>query len=377
MSESPPPRGSGAQPPGGGSPWLRSQPDTVADLVSFAESDYSTVKVVTLTDVAQLAKVSPATVSRYLKGQRVRRAEAVRLAIEQLGYRPSEIARSLQSGITRFVGVVVPDVSNPFFAAVVKGIEVVSQQASLNVLLSNTDEDIEREREVIHGLVGLVRGVILVPAREDSDNTEELRRARVPVVLLDRQVHSDSGFDCVMVDNRGGAGQAVRYLAQLGHERIALISGPLKTTPGRERYEGFVDALEDAGLELDPSLVQVGDFKQESGRQATLRLLGLPTPPTAIVASNNLMSMGGLQALRDLRVRVPEDVSFVGFDDLELAELLTPPLSVIARPMAQQGILAMRLLRNRMEGDSSTPPKNIVLETHLMERGSCGSPTGT
>lgn len=325
-------------------------------------------------DVARLSDVSVATVSRHLAGQHVRRAAAVQSAIEQLGYRPSHVARSLKSGITRSVGVVVPDVSNPFFAAVVKGVESVSRRSSLNIFLSNTDESVEREREQLQVLVGRVDGVILAPAKEDSDNTGELRRAGVPIVLLDRRLRGADHFDRVMIDNHGGTAQAVAYLVGLGHERIGFISGPLDTTPGRERHEGFVSALEAAGIELDPSLVQMGDFRQESGYQATLRLLGLMVPPTAILASNNLMSMGALRALHRTSVQMPEELSFIGFDDLDLGEEFTPPLSVVSRPMVEQGVLAMRLLGKHIDGGGRSEPQHIVLETRLTPRGSCGPP---
>lgn len=327
-------------------------------------------------DVARLSGVSQATVSRHLAGQRVRRADAVQSAIEELGFRPSAAARSLKSGITRSVGVVVPDVSNPFFAAVVKGVESASRRAALHIFLSNTDESVERERELLHGLVGRVDGVILAPAREESDNTGELRRAGVPIVLLDRRLRDDDDLDSVLVDNEGGAAQAVEHLLGLGHDRVGFISGPLDTTPGGRRHDGFIGAMERAGLAVDPALVQFGDFRQESGYQATLRLLGLPLPPTALFAANNLMSVGALHALHHMGVKIPQELSFIGFDDLELGELLTPPLSAVSRPMVEQGVLAMRLLSNRIDGPGAAEPRHIVLETRLAARGSCGPPHG-
>ncbi len=327
--------------------------------------------MVTIGDVAKQARVSTTTVSRHLAGQRVREAAAVQASIEALNFRANEMARSLKSGVTRTIGLVVPDVSNPFFAAVTKGVESVSRQLELNVFLSNTDENVERERAVLHGLIGRVDGVILAPAREESDNTAELRRARVPIVLLDRRLTDGDDLDCVLVDSTGGASQAARHLLSLGHHRIGLISGPLDTTPGRERYEGFTAALRAAGGDIDPALVQMGDFKTESGYQAALRLLGLPVAPTAIFSANNLMSIGALRALHDMGVRIPDELSLIGFDDLELAELLSPPLTVISRPAVEQGVLAMRLLRNRIEAKRSGRAQHIVLDTRLTVRGSC------
>ncbi len=328
----------------------------------------------TIGDVARMAGVSTTTVSRHLAGQKIRQVAAVEATIATLDFRASAAARSLKSGVTRSIGLVVPDVSNPFFAAVAKGVESVSRQLDLNVFLSNTDESVDRERSVLRGLIGRVDGVILAAARESSDNTEALRRAGVPIVLLDRRLSGCDDLDSVLVDSEGGATQAAEHLLSLGHRRIGLINGPLDTTPGRQRCEGFVAALSAAEVELDPALVQMGDFKDDSGYQATLRLLGLPVAVTAIFSANNLMSIGVLRALDHIGVRVPDELSFVGFDDLELAEMLSPPLSVISRPAVEQGVLAMRLLRNRIEGNGPPNAQHIVLGTTLTVRGSCGPP---
>ncbi|MEJ7742459.1 MAG: LacI family DNA-binding transcriptional regulator [Nocardioidaceae bacterium] len=328
----------------------------------------------TIGDVARMAGVSTTTVSRHLAGHKIREVAAVEATIAALDFRASAVARSLKSGVTGSVGLIVPDVSNPFFAAVVKGVESVSRQLELNVFLSNTDESVERERSVLQGLIGRVDGLILVPVREEADNTQELRRAGVPIVLLDRLLNGCDDLDSVLVDSRGGAAQAADHLLKLGHQRIGLISGPLDTTPGRERYEGFMETLARAGVRQDPALIHMGDFKHESGYQATLRLLGLPWPVTAIFSVNNLMSAGVLRALHHMGVRVPGELSFVGFDDLELAELLSPPLTVISRPAAEQGVLAMRLLRNRIEGKGPARPQHIVLDSQLTVRGSSGPP---
>ncbi len=325
----------------------------------------------TIGDVAKQAGVSTTTVSRHLAGQRVRQAAAVQASIEALDFRASHAARSLKSGVTRTIGLVVPDVSNPFFAAVAKGVESVSRQQGLKVFLSNTDESVELERDVLQGLIGRVDGVILVPAKERSDNTVELRRAEVPIVLLDRRLLDARDLDSVLVDSRGGARRAVEHLLSFGHRRVGLVSGPLDTTPGRERYDGFVEALDAAGVGVDPALVQTGDFKADSGYQATLHLLGSPSNVTAIFSANNLMSVGVLRALHHIGVRVPDEVSVIGFDDLELAELMSPPLSVIERPAVEQGVLAMRLLRNRMEDKGPRRAQHIVLDTNLIARGSC------
>lgn len=344
-------------------------------MVSISAIGYSGRLLPTISDVARQAGVSTATVSRHLSGQPVRSHAAIVDAIGVLNFRPSALARSLKSGRTRSIGVAVPDVTNPFFAAVVMGIESACREDGYHVFLCNTEESSERERAVLSELYGRVDGIILAPATEDARTANDLRRADVPIVFLDREITDCADYDSVVVDNAGGGRQAAEYLLELGHERIAMIGGPLDTTPGRGRHEGFVAAIEAAGLEMAPDLVQIGDFRQASGYQAALRLLGLHPAPTAIFAANNAMAMGALHAFHEMHVRLPDELSFLSFDDLELGELLSPPLTTISRPMREQGVLAMRLLRNRLEEGGEQPPRRrTVLATHLKVRGSCAPP---
>jgi LacI family transcriptional regulator len=330
----------------------------------------------TMYDVARLAGVSPATVSRHLRGQPVRDAERVQRAIDELGYFPNAVARTLKSGVTQTVGIVVPDVTNPFFASLVKGAESIAREQGYTLLLCNTDESSEREEALLADLIRRVDGVILAPATEQDETPLHVRQAGVPVVFVDRSlVHGDQ-FDSVLVDNQGGARQAARHLVSLGHQRIAMISGPLNTTPGRGRYEGFLAELTEHSIELPDEYLRAGDFRESSGHQETLRLLALPEPPTAIFTANNLMTIGALKALHDMRVRLPEQMSLIGFDDLELAPLLSPPVTVIDRPTVEQGVLAMRLLISKMREDSPGTPRHIELETRLCVRESCAPPPG-
>jgi LacI family transcriptional regulator len=340
-------------------------------VASIPDIDISTP---TIKDVARRAGVSASSVSRFLRGERVRNAGPIQQAVDELGFRPSPLARSLKSGLTQHVALVVPDVSNPFFAEVVKGSEAVSRRAGYNILLVNTDESVEREHEVMAALAGRVDGIILAPATERAEAVADLRRAGAPIVFLDRELEGNETFDCVLVDNAGGARLAAEHLIELGHERIGLISGPLDTTPGRGRHEGFVDALAESDIELSPSYVQIADFREEGGYQATLRLLAAEPPPSAVFAANNFMSIGALRALDTLGVTMPDELSFVGFDDLKLAELLKPSLTVVSRPTEEQGALAMRLLLDRLGGKDNTPPRRIVLETKLTVRGSTAAP---
>lgn len=325
----------------------------------------------TMADVAEHAGVSTATVSRYLKGQLVRQAEAVRAAIEELDFRPNPIAQNLASGTTRSCALVVPDITNPFFAAVVRGVEKVCRDAGYDLVLYNTDEDPARELHILEQLKGRVDGLLLAPTSEAGSSLELVRAAQLPVVLIDREARDYDDVDSVKVDNVSGSRQAIDHLLGLGHSRIGVVTGPLASTPGRERLEATLAALEEAGIELEDALVQNGGFKEEGGYHATLRLLALPEIPSAIFVHNNLMTIGALRAVRDMGLRIPDQVSVIGFDDHEFANLLTPPLTVVNRPMAEQGTLAMRLLLNRLAAPSETQARHLVLETNLTIRQSC------
>lgn len=333
-------------------------------------------EIPTIHDVATRAGVSIATVSRHVSGKRVRNASAIEAAIADLGYRPSPAARNLRSGQTEAVGVVVPDITNPYFAAVVKGAESVieAEDRRLHLLVASAEENVERERRMLDRLAGNVDGVILGPVTTRAATLDGLRQLEVPVVLLDRDLEHGGSFDAVLVENVGGARQAAEYLTGLGHRRIGLIAGPLDTTPGRGRYDGFRLGLEAAGLGLEDELVEIGDFREASGFDAARRLLSLRPRPTAIFSSNNLMTAGALRALRSLELRIPEEVSVIGFDDLPLGELLDPPLTVVDRPMEPQGEAAMRLLLDRLDGAEAADPQRIVLDAALEVRASCTAP---
>jgi LacI family transcriptional regulator len=331
--------------------------------------------LVTIHEVAARAGVSPATVSRFLRGQPVRSSEAIQAAVEELGYWPSAAAQSLKSGRTHTIGVVVPDITNPYFAAVVKGMESVTRTEQYRIILANSDESSEREDHVLADLARRVDGVILAPATEQDRTPLNVRDTNVPLVFIDRDLADGKEFDAVLVDNADGGRQAAEHLLGLGHTRIAAISGPPDTTPGRRRREGFLETLAAGGVGIAPEHDLIGDFREQSGYQLTLSLLSLPEPPTAIFTANNLMTLGALKALHDMRVDVPGQVSLIGFDDLDTGPLLRPPLTVIDRPMVEQGVLAMRLLLRRLNPQYVNDiPRRIVLGTKLIDRASTAPP---
>lgn len=325
-------------------------------------------------DVARLAGVSTATVSRYLAGEHVRSAPAVAAAVKQLSYRPSITARNLRTGRHLAVGVVVPDIANPFFAAVTRGVENVVAPHGLQVAIANSGEDVQLEAEAVDALQRRVDGVILAPATETDVVPQRLASSGLPVVFVDRGV-SGANFDLVEVDNADGARQAAEHLVRLGHRAIGLISGPLSSTPGRERHDAFLGALEAMGVQISAEYIELSDFKEAGGYAAMTRLLTLTDHPSAVFVSNNLMSIGALKAASDLGMRIPGDISMLGFDDLDLAPLLDPPYTVIDRPTITQGEEAGRLMIDRLT-DPTRSPERVILPVRLVVRSSTAAPNG-
>lgn len=328
----------------------------------------------TIADVARRAGVSSATVSRHMMGQTVRAHDAIEEAVRFLGYRPSPIAQSLRSGKTLTIAMVVPDISNPFFGAAVKGAEAVARTRDYSLALYNTDENPDLEATILQRLRGRVDGVVMAPSVESDTAPLRLREQGVPVVFIDREIAGPSLFDTVLVDNQGGTRQAVEHLLDLGHRRLGLIRGPVASTPARLRYESFRDTLADRGLEPGEAAYEDGDFREEGGYQAMLRLLSRAYPPTGVFVSNNEMTVGAVRALRELGISLPRDLSLVGFDDHVVAALMTPPLTVVNRPSEEQGAIAMRLLLHRLSGEADDTVRRIVLDTQLVVRGSSAPP---
>lgn len=325
-------------------------------------------------DIARLAGVSSATVSRVINNDsRVSPETAAHVwsVIREHGYVQNSIARSLRTSRTMTIGFLVPDIANPFFPAVLRGIETFCSENRYNLILQNTSEDEMQEARAVDILLrSRVEGVIAIPTDSSGIQLDSLRSMNVPVVLVDRKV-SVHKYDCVLIDNTGGIEQAVQYLADLGHRRIAMLHGTKTITPGEERLQGFVQGMTRAGLSVFPPYVVDGKFTEDAGYRRVVELMSLTTPPTAIISANNLMTIGAYRALVDLDVGIPETISLIGFDDFPLATYLSPPITVINRPTADMGKHACDLLFKRIDGVGQSEPQIIRMPTHLEIRGSC------
>jgi LacI family transcriptional regulator, galactose operon repressor len=332
--------------------------------------------VATMSDVARLAGVSVSTVSHVLNQTRPvsqETADRVREAIGTLGYSRNTIARALVRANTNSIGLCISIITNPYFNELVHAIEGEAGRYGHTLLLGDTLDDAEHELRIVRALhERRVDGMILAPSPGAATGAlRHLVAAGVPTVLIDRFV--PAGIDQVGVENTESMAALVEHLAGHGHRRIGMISGMVGLSTSDERVAGYRLGLVRSGLRPDPVLEACGASQVEPARAAVERLLGLPSPPSAIVIGNNLMTLGALRELRDAGRRVPEDVALAAFDDFPWAELVAPPLTTIAQPTYQIGVEAVRLLLERI-AEPDRRPVTTRLEPRLVRRQSCGCP---
>ncbi len=333
---------------------------------------------VTIRDVARVAKVHPGTVSRALNAQtralvNPETAERVLKAADKLGYRPNRIARGLKTSRSHTIGVLIPDITNPLFPPILRGIEDRLDEAGYTSLIVNTDNDAERERVYVEAMrARQVDGFISATARLDRE-LAELAGGGTPLVLVNRSLE-DASVPAVTVDDRHGIALAVEHVVGLGHRRIGHVAGPQNLSTGHRRHLGFIDAMREAGLDVPDELVSFGEFfTEEEGARAFGELLDSAPDVTAVVAANDLMAMGCYDVIGERGLRCPEDVSIVGFNDMPFVDKLRPPLTSVRVPQREVGKVAADLLLEQLS-ESGSPAKEILLEPTLVVRGSTGPP---
>lgn len=338
---------------------------------------------VTLKELARACGVSPSTASNALAGKpHVRegtREKVLRIA-EEMGYAASPVARGLRMNRSWTIGLMVSDISNPFFSEIARGIEDVIIGQGWHLILANTDYDLDKQAYYMRAMHNhKVDGLVLACLGSDNEDVVELQRAGVNFVLLNRR-HRRIEADLVGLNNVHGMIQAMDHLSGLGHRRIAVIRGPSDSTVTDERYAGYREGLKRAKLAEDPALVVDGDLTIPSGRAAVESLLALADPPTAILATNDLMALGVMQALMMRGLRVPQDMSVVGFDDTYVADLPMVSLTTVHCPCREIGQAAAELLLRRIGQKRRSSPKSVIFDPTLVIRGStappCRSPRG-
>jgi LacI family transcriptional regulator len=330
---------------------------------------------VTLRDVAARAGVHPATASRALNPEtrllvREDTARRVLEAAQELGYHPNPVARSLRTRRSHTVGVLIPDLTNPLFPPIVRGLEDRLAAAGYVALIGNTDGDGERERLVFEQMRARhVDGLVLATAHLSDPLLAEASRSGLPVVLVNRMA-ADHSLPSVSVDNERGMRMAVAHLIERGHTRIAHIAGPQEVSTGLDRYRGFLAAMEAHGLAPDPDLIVVAKaFSIEEGLRCLRLLLDRRSPGTAVAAANDMLAVGCFAALEEAGLSCPADMSVVGFNDMPFIDRLRPPLTTIGFPHYQVGTEAAQLLLERIFGREG-PVKVLYLAPQLIVRGS-------
>lgn len=325
----------------------------------------------TIQDVAKAAGVSVATVSRVLnKSSSVTRStrEAVLDAIKQMDYRPNLLGRNLRRTETRLILALLPNIANPFYARIVKGMEDIARKNGYNVMLCNTDSNAERERVYLELLKNrLADGVIFMAPEIDGKELTAIGRD-FPVVQC-CEYKEGAQVPLASIDNHTAAKKAAKHLISLGHKRIGMISCDNSFLSTIRREQGFKMALEEAGIVFDEQLVVYGDYSFKSGRRAAFSLLALDERPTAIFAISDIMAIGVLRAAREKGLRVPEDLAVVGFDNISFASMCSPMLTTVSQPKYDIGCTAMELLLRKMRGELKEPV-DIVLENELVIRES-------
>lgn len=334
----------------------------------------------TMKDVAERSSVSTATVSAVINNatwvSEATRARVLRV-IEETGYRPNRLARSLKTQQSYAIGVIVSDLTNPFFTEVVRSLSHALRQHDRTLFLCDSDHRFDLGDENFRMLIEKqVDGLVIIGGSvQEKTLAGYLRYARAaPVVVIERD-YGLAGMNCLLVDSEQGGYDATMHLAGQGFHRIGMISGPAEgpgsATYGRlQRYEGYLRALGEAGLEADPQLVAQGNFRYEGGQRAMERLLALPTPPEAVFAANDLMALGAMNAARAAGLRVPDDLALVGYDDISPAALTTPSLTTMAMPKRALGEAAAELLHQQIESQNGQEPVRCMFAANLVVRES-------
>lgn len=331
----------------------------------------------TIKDVAQYTGLSIATISKYINGGNVLESNRTLIAeaIDALDYKVNQAARSLKTRRTMTVGTLLPSLNVPFFSGICSMIEEHLKKEGYSIIMCSYYEDPAEELEKLRFLIDQnVDGILLVPqyiSAEDIGSIRELREYKTPLVLIDRLI---PGFDCdrVLADNSGATYNAVEQFIINGHKRIGFIIGPTEVSTAYERRLGYERVLADYSIPLDPELIRVGDYSIGSGYNAMMELMDMPSPPTAVMGTNHEMTMGAITVALERNMRIPDDVSFIGYDEIQLTKFLNPPVSIVIQPMADIARFSAEILLQRMQGDYTSFPQVLRLKTKFLAHDSIG-----
>lgn len=325
----------------------------------------------TMKDVAEAAGVSVTTVSHVINKTRYVSdvlKSRVLAAMAELDYRPNTLARSLRKGETHIIGLILPDTTNLFFAEIAKCIEDIGYRYGYNVILCNSDNNLDKQQTYVETLVNRqTDGVIFISSGRSDEDIRELADAQIPTVIVDRDI-SSKGADVVLVDNEYGGYLATSHLVERGHRHIACVVGPFDLTPSADRLLGYRQALAETEIPIREDYILKGDFGFQSGQKAITELLSLTDIPTAVFICNDMMAIGGINAVQRHCLNVPNDLAIVGFDDIQLARDTYPALTTVAQPVSKMAEVTMDLLMQRIKGENIAAPQRVVLQPELIVR---------
>jgi len=329
-----------------------------------------------LKDIAEYLNISVSTVSRVVTGKDRVRAdtrEKVLEAVKKFNYHPNDVARSLKKKSTNVLAIVVPDITNSFFAMVFKGFESVVRQHKYTVILCSTDEDHTRENEYLEFLMEKqVAGLVIATVSSNTDYIEKYKASGVPVVYIDNLPNLDDNYDFVMIDNVKASFELTNHMIDNGHEQIAIISGPLDQTSGKGTYQGWLKAMEERQLEVNSNWVRHGTFKYESGYALMKEMLKQKRRPTAIFVANSSMAYGAIKAVHEHGLKIPEDISMVTFDAIDQTNgLISPQLTCIVEPAEDIGVLAAEIILRKITNPKIKSFQKVTLEHQLVIKESC------
>lgn len=291
-------------------------------------------------------------------------------AARRLGYRPNRVAQALRYNKTKTLGVIVGDIANPYFSMLVRGVEQTVREFDYSVILQGTDEDHDREREAVEvALAEQVDGVLITPTQRSKEPIEILFESETPFILMSRHFRDLDTHYVVMDDEQGGF-IATEHLIRKGHERIAILNGPMHISSAAERYAGYVKALRSHGREVDEALVVEGCLTMEDGYRAARRLLEVPDRPTAVFAFSDFVALGVFRAANELRIKIPDELAIVGFDNTIFGLCTNPPLTSVGGSPEELGRRAAHLLLELLTGKKANGFARIELPVHLVQRGS-------
>lgn len=328
----------------------------------------------TLKEVAKMAGVSTASISNTLNGTK-KVSEEMKLkiysAVQELNYQPNIVAKSLRIQESRIIGLLISDISNPIFSNIVRGIEEELAKSDYNVLLCNTDSSVEKERKYLDVLIGKrVDGLIVSSAGNSGDYFRSLDKTGVPIIFLNR-CPEFMNSDVIMANNIKGAYLATEHLIRHAYSKIAIITGPSSISTGKDRLIGYKRALEDYGVSESELLVKEGAFSVESGYAKMKELMEQDMKPDAVFISNNSMTLGAYKYLKETNVHIPDQIAVLGYDDVDWAEIVDPPITTIRQPAYQLGVNAGSLMLARIK-EKDVKREIMYMETELVIRRSCG-----